>query len=98
YTDQYGLTWFIGISISETELLGVLPKSQQQSWLIGILVSAIGMSFCLVIFSRITRPITATATAARNLANGNWDSSMPKPGRIHETSLLVNAFNEMANN
>ncbi|ELP5729798.1 EAL domain-containing protein [Vibrio vulnificus] len=98
YTDQYGLTWFIGISISETELLGVLPKSQQQSWLIGILVSAIGMSFCLVIFSRITRPITATATAARNLANGNWDSQMPKPGRIHETSLLVNAFNEMTNN
>ncbi|MCF8780273.1 EAL domain-containing protein [Vibrio sp. IRLE0018] len=98
YTDAYGLTWFIGIAISESELLGSLPKSQQQSWLIGLLVSAIGMSFCLVIFSRITRPITATATAAKNLANGNWDSHMPKPGRIHETSLLVNAFNDMTNN
>lgn len=97
YSDNYGLTGFIGIAISETALLGSLPTSQQQSWWFGLLISVMGMSFFLIIFSRITRPITATATAAKNLANGHWENAMPQPGRIHETSLLVNAFNEMAN-
>ncbi|MCZ8487790.1 hypothetical protein O9992_09875 [Vibrio lentus] len=33
------------------------------------------------------------------LANGDWNSnSMPKPGNIYEASMLVAAFNEMANN
>nr|WP_158118787.1 GGDEF and EAL domain-containing protein [Vibrio cidicii] len=98
YTDEYGLTWYIGISISESQLLGVLPKAQQESWVVGLSVGTIGVLFCMVIFSRITHPITTTATAAKNLANGHWESAMPKPGLIYETSLLVTAFNEMANN
>ncbi|EPF2928818.1 EAL domain-containing protein [Vibrio navarrensis] len=98
YTDEYGLTWYIGISISESQLLGVLPKAQQESWIVGLSVGTIGVLFCMVIFSRITHPITTTATAAKNLANGHWESAMPKPGLIYETSLLVTAFNEMANN
>lgn len=29
---------------------------------------------------------------------GDWDSGMPKPGYVYETTVLVHAFNEMANN
>ncbi|MDF5441744.1 GGDEF domain-containing protein, partial [Vibrio parahaemolyticus] len=35
---------------------------------------------------------------AQHLANGDWDSGMPKPGYVYETTVLVHAFNEMANN
>ncbi|MGU3847565.1 hypothetical protein ACVZHT_39185, partial [Vibrio diabolicus] len=30
--------------------------------------------------------------------NGDWDSSMPKPGYVYETTVLVHAFNEMTSN
>ncbi|MGI9918718.1 EAL domain-containing protein [Vibrio owensii] len=98
YYDTNGLTWFIGTSISETELLGTLPKSQQKSWIVGALVSLIGIGISLLIFNRVTRPINATATAAQHLAKGDWDSTMPKPGYVYETTVLVQAFNEMKGN
>ena len=98
YHDTNGLTWFIGTSISESELLGTLPKSQQRSWMVGFLVSLFGIVVSLLIFNRVTRPINATATAAQHLAKGDWDSSMPRPGYIYETTILVQAFNEMASN
>ncbi len=98
YKDPHGLTWYIGVSISESDLLGNLPEAQRNSWLLGVIVSVVGLTIGLVAFNRITTPITSTAAAAKHLALGNWDNPMPKPGHIHETSMLVYAFNEMANN
>ncbi|WP_146457414.1 HAMP domain-containing protein, partial [Vibrio splendidus] len=61
-------------------------------------LSCIGVIAGLIAFNRVTQPITSTADAAKGLATGDWDSSMPKPGNIYETSMLVEAFNEMTNN
>ncbi|AXT69565.1 EAL domain-containing protein [Vibrio sp. dhg] len=98
YEDPNGIKWFIGTSISEAELLGVLPDSQEKSWLVGIIVSLIGIAICWVIFNRITKPINTTAAAALQLAKGDWNSSLPKPGYVYETTVLVQAFNEMTAN
>ncbi|MDC5808528.1 EAL domain-containing protein [Vibrio europaeus] len=98
YTDEHGLKWYIGVAISENHLLGKLPESQRNSWIIGVIASFIGIGLGLVAFNRIVAPITSTAAAAKRLAKGDWDSHMPKPGSIYETTMLVYAFNEMANN
>ncbi|MCW8336159.1 EAL domain-containing protein [Vibrio sp. DBSS07] len=98
YRDEHGLQWYIGVSISESDLLGNLPENQRNSWLIGLVVSLIGIGLGLIAFNRVTRPITSTASAAKHLAKGDWDATMPKPGNIYETSMLVYAFNEMTNN
>lgn len=98
YQDEHGITWFIGMSIPKTNLLGELPENQRDSWLIGLTVSCIGILLGLIAFNRVTQPITSTADAAKRLANGDWDTTMPKSGHIYETSMLVEAFNEMANN
>lgn len=98
YDDEYGITWYIGISISEHDLLGKLPESQRDSWFVGLVVSVLGVALGLIAFNRITQPITSTAAAAKHLAKGDFESQMPKPGNIYETSLLVYAFSEMANN
>ncbi|ENM5899354.1 EAL domain-containing protein [Vibrio mimicus] len=98
FTDQYGLTWYISVSIAEGELLGTLPENQKTSWLIGLVVSIAGLLLGLMTLNRIANPIISTASAARQLANGDWAASMPKPGQIYETSLLVQAFVEMTNN
>ncbi|MBN3494810.1 EAL domain-containing protein [Vibrio neptunius] len=98
YTDDFGLQWYIGIAISESELLGQLPESQRDSWVIGIIASFIGILIGLLAFNRVVKPITSTVAAAKHLARGDWDSTMPQPGFIYETNMLVFAFNEMANN
>ncbi len=66
--------------------------------MVGIFVSLVGIVISMLIFSRVTRPINATATAAQHLAKGDWDSTMPRPGYVYETTILVQAFNEMASN
>lgn len=98
YEDEHGLTWFIGVSIPESNLLGELPENQRNSWLLGLALSCLGVIAGLVAFNRVTQPITSTADAAKRLAKGDWDTSMPKTGHIYETSMLVESFNEMANN
>ncbi len=98
FNDQHGLHWFIGISISEPELLGEVPHNQRNSWLVGLFISMFGIAIGYVTFNRITAPITSTAAAAEHLARGDWKSPMPKSGHIYETSMLVRSFNEMANN
>lgn len=98
YTDEFGLNWQIAVAISESDLLGKLPQSQRHSWIIGIIVSSLGIILGMLAFNRVVAPITSTADAAKHLAKGDWDSHMPKPGNIYETSMLVYAFNEMANN
>nr|WP_321459297.1 EAL domain-containing protein [uncultured Vibrio sp.] len=98
YDDPNGIRWFIGTSISEADLLGMLPNSQEKSWLVGIIVSLIGIAICWVIFNHITKPINNTAAAAIQLAKGDWYSSLPKSGYVYETTVLVQAFNEMAAN
>ena len=98
YEDEHGLTWFIGVSIPESNLLGELPENQRNSWLLGLALSCLGVIAGLIAFNRVTQPITSTADAAKRLAKGDWDTSMPKTGHIYETSMLVESFNEMANN
>ncbi|MFA0695321.1 EAL domain-containing protein [Vibrio sp. 10N.222.49.C9] len=98
YEDEHGLTWFIGVSIPESNLLGELPENQRNSWLLGLALSCIGVIAGLIAFNRATQPITSTADAAKRLAKGDWDASMPKTGHIYETSMLVESFNEMTNN
>ena len=98
YEDEHGITWFIGMSIPESNLLGELPENQRNSWLLGLALSCIGVIAGLIAFNRVTQPITSTADAAKRLAKGDWDTSMPKTGHIYETSMLVESFNEMANN
>ncbi|MFG0604231.1 EAL domain-containing protein [Vibrio mimicus] len=98
YSNQYGLTWYISVSIAERDLLGSLPENQKTSWAIGLLVSLIGLLLGLIALNRVANPIISTASAARQLAQGDWAASMPQPGNIYETSLLVQAFIEMTNN
>lgn len=98
YTDEHGLKWYIGVAISESHLLGKLPESQRNSWVIGLIASFTGIVIGLLAFNQIVTPITSTAAAAKQLAKGDWDSHMPQAGSIYETSMLVFAFNEMANN
>ncbi|WP_338116900.1 EAL domain-containing protein [Vibrio maerlii] len=98
FTDEFGIQWSIVVSISETDLLGNFPKAQQESWVLGLVVCLFGIATGLFAFNQVTAPIAETANAAKDLSEGNWESELPKAGKVYEISMLVNAFNEMASN
>ncbi|EGU35869.1 GGDEF/EAL family protein [Vibrio ichthyoenteri ATCC 700023] len=95
YQDQYGLKWYIGVAISESALLGKMPEAQQNSWIIALVISSLGIMLGLITFNRVVTPITSTANAAKQLSTGDWNSELPRSGNIYETTMLVQAFNEM---
>ena len=98
FSNQYGLDWYIMVTVSEADLLGELPQKQQQGLMLGLAVTFIALLLGLLAFNRVTRPITSTANAANDIAKGDWDATMPEPGNIYETSMLVSAFSNMASN
>ncbi|WP_153447994.1 bifunctional diguanylate cyclase/phosphodiesterase [Vibrio algicola] len=98
YTDEHGLTWYISVTLPESELLGELPYQQQQALLFGLLACLFTAGIGFVVFNRITSPIKKTANAARELALGHWSTRIPDNGFIRETSMLVKSFNDMAQN
>ena len=98
YRAPNGMTWFIGTSVSETDLLGALLTSQQNSWILGIIIAMVGVLICWFVINRVVRPINTTADAALHLAKGVWTSNIPQTGNVYETAVLVQTFNEMVNN
>ncbi|OEF29428.1 bifunctional diguanylate cyclase/phosphodiesterase [Vibrio rumoiensis] len=98
FVDDNKLNWTIAVTLPESELLGDLPAKQQKALLFGFLICLIASAIGFVVFNTITKPINETAKAARQLAKGNWNTSIPNYGYIEETTTLVKSFTEMANN
>ncbi|AAW84589.1 GGDEF domain protein [Aliivibrio fischeri ES114] len=97
YIDGNNLNWYIVISISESDLLGHLQEEQRRGLFFGIVLAAIGLIVGVYLVTQVTKPIFTTANAARNIASGNWNNNVEAQGSIYETTLLMNAFNDMTN-
>lgn len=95
YRGSNGLDWYIVITISESDLLGQLKQEQRKGLFFGVLLSLSGLVVGIYFITQVTKPIFTTANAARNIASGNWGSNVEDNGSIYETTLLINAFNDM---
>ncbi|MBB1313667.1 MULTISPECIES: bifunctional diguanylate cyclase/phosphodiesterase [Aliivibrio] len=96
YVDDYGLHWYIVISISESDLLGQLQQEQRRGLGFGFLLAIAGLLIGIYFITQVTKPIFTTAKAARNIASGHWNN-LEATGSIYETTMLMNAFNDMTN-
>lgn len=95
YSDSHGLEWYIVIAISESDLLGHLQQEQRKGLFFGVLLALVGLIAGVYSITQVTKPIFTTANAARNIASGNWDNNVEAKGSIYETTMLMNAFNDM---
>lgn len=96
FVDPYGIEWYIGVAISENALLGLLTETQRNSLLVAIVAGLMGVGLGFYILHQVVLPIIWTAGAANNLAKGDWNCPLPKPGVIRETNVLLHSFQEMA--
>ena len=60
-----------------------------------MLLALSGLIVGIYLITQVTKPIFTTANAARNIASGNWNSKVEAKGSIYETTMLINAFNDM---
>ncbi|PQJ83261.1 EAL domain-containing protein [Aliivibrio sifiae] len=95
YNDNHGINWYIITSIVESDLLGNLQQEQRKGLLFGILLAFAGLLVGIYTITQVTQPIFTAANAARNIAKGNWNNNVEAKGSIYETTLLINAFNDM---
>lgn len=95
YIDGNQLNWHIVIAISESDLLGHLQEEQRRGLIFGAAFAIIGLLIGIYLVTQAIKPIFVTANAARNIATGNLNANIDVQSNIYETTLLMNAFNDM---
>lgn len=98
FIDPQGIHWYIGVAISEQDLLGPLQSTQNDTLLLALIAGCIGLIFGFVLLNQIVQPMVWTADAANTLAKGDWNSTIPKRGLIRETNVLLHSFQDMSSN
>ncbi len=71
-----------------------LNQLQRQLFAAGAVIFVLALACGLVFARRISRPLTDMASAAGDIAGGNWERQVPVRGSAEATSLAV-AFNAM---
>lgn len=97
FTDNHGIEWTIALTTPESALLGTLPARQNNALWFGLFSGLLASILGYLVFSRVTKTLRSTATAANKIAEGSWDTStLPDGCFIEETNILVEAFSSMA--
>lgn len=96
YQDARGLDWRIVVLLPESALLGETRAQSRHMLLWSLAIAAFGLLLGLWAVRQAVRPILRTAEAANRLAQGEWQATPDRGGALLETSILVRAFDDMA--
>lgn len=92
-----GLNWKVVTVIPEIDIMGDVKARERTALLANISIALLGVIIGSFLLNRAISPILKTSAAAKNIADGKWDTTIEKDGSIiHETCLLVEGFNVMS--
>jgi diguanylate cyclase (GGDEF)-like protein len=95
YQTNTQINWYVVVVISAADLMGDIPVVSQQALLVSLLLGLSGMGLGIFVLNRLTVPLSETAKAAKQIANGSWDYPLPKRNQITEISQLLQSFSAM---
>jgi len=75
---------------------GYLRELRRQLLMAGLAIFAVALAGGLLFAHRVSRPLTEIASAAGDIASGNWSRRIPVRGAA-EAVEMARAFNEMTN-
>ncbi len=96
FGDPRGLDWRIVVLLPESDLLGETRQSMRRSTFASVGIALLGLLLGLWVLQRVVRAIQLTTDAANRLARGEWESGLPLRSALREPSVLIQAFNQMA--
>ncbi|WP_234494960.1 EAL domain-containing protein [Vibrio maritimus] len=95
YQSDKRLSWYVAVVISADDLMGNIPVVSNRMLWAGLILGLLGLGMGIVVLNRLTVPLSETAEAAKQIANGSWDYPLPKRNRISEISQLLQSFSSM---
>jgi HAMP domain-containing protein len=94
WQDALGLDWLIVLAMPESDFLGQVQDNTRQTVILCFL-ALLGAAIVGIYTSRwIVRPIQQLSAAARDLAQGKWQTTVPESS-ITEIDTLARSFNRM---
>ncbi|MCL9777322.1 bifunctional diguanylate cyclase/phosphodiesterase [Vibrio methylphosphonaticus] len=95
YQTETNLSWYVIVTISASDLMGNIPLLSKKTLVVGLLLGALGLIIGIFTLNQLTIPITETARASQQIANGRWDYPLPEYTRIREVDQLIKNFSSM---
>lgn len=94
FQDKFGLNWLIVVVVPESDFMEQINANTQTTVLlcIGALIVSIGIGVFTTLW--ITEPILQLNTAAKKIAQGEWDTKIENK-RFDEVGQLAESFNQM---
>jgi diguanylate cyclase (GGDEF)-like protein len=97
YSDSRGIDWRIVALVPESDLMGEARAASQRAMIWSLGFTLLGLLLVLWVIGWVTGSIRRTAEAASRLSLGEWETSIDHADSLKETTILMRAFNEMAN-
>ncbi|NJL89849.1 MAG: PAS domain-containing protein [Coleofasciculaceae cyanobacterium SM2_1_6] len=95
FQNDQGLDWLIVVVVPEADFMSNIESNNRSTIILCILAAVVATLIGLVTSHWLSRPIIRLAAAARAVANGSWDQSLPIE-REDELGIMAEAFNRMA--
>jgi|GEM_PF-3320026 len=94
FQDSAGIDWLIVVVVPEADFMGEVNAIQRSTILLCLAAAIVATLIGLFTSQWLARPIIRLAVAARAVAEGSWDESLPIE-REDELGILAEAFNRM---
>jgi PAS domain S-box-containing protein len=95
YLDKRGLDWLIVVVVPEADFMQQIEANTRSTILLCLLALGIAIFVGLLSARWLVAPILRLSAAAKTLADGEWDKTVPIE-REDELGVLAGAFNRMA--
>jgi Signal transduction histidine kinase len=95
YRDNYGLDWLVVVVVPESDFMEHIHANTRTTILLCIAALIGSITIGIITASWITKPILRLNTAAKDIANGEWDQPL-EIKRADELGQLAQTFNQMS--
>ena len=95
WSDEYGLNWLIVTVVPEADFMEQINANTQRTILLSIAALIGSTAIGMVGAKWVTKPIAILNSAAKEIAQGNWEKTVAID-RDDEVGELAKSFNEMA--
>lgn len=95
FTNAFNLDWLIVVVVPESDFMAQIDANTRLTIWLSLVALLLATLFGILTSRWIVRPVLQLNTAAKKLANGDWQQSLPI-NRLDELGELAHSFNSMA--
>ncbi|WP_199249909.1 PAS domain S-box protein [[Phormidium] sp. ETS-05] len=93
--DKKGLDWIVVMVVPQSDFLGEIQANARQTLFLCLVATVVAIILGILTARWVTTPILLLNSAAKGLANGEWEHPVFVP-HMNEIGELAQSFNQMA--